>query len=103
MSCRDLKERVPGAYEWLIRKEPDWIHARLIHEFDKPRWNEWGEAALAELKAAYAEIQSSGDKRKRVTISWLARAAGRNGSGGGIQKSPLKRKKQEERNSLMMM
>ena len=78
MSCRDLKERVPGAYEWLIRKEPDWIHARLIHEFDKPRWNEWGEAALAELKAAYAEIQSSGDKRKRVTISWLARAAGIN-------------------------
>ena len=78
MSCRDLKERVPGAYEWLIRKEPDWIHARLIHEFDKPRWNEWGEAALAELKAAYAEIQSSGDKRKRVTISWLARVAGIN-------------------------
>lgn len=78
MSCRDLKERVPGAYEWLIRKEPDWIHARLIHEFDKPRWNEWGEAALAELKAAYAEIQSSGDKRKRVTISWLARATGIN-------------------------
>ena len=78
MSCRDLKESVPGAYEWLIRKEPDWIHARLIHEFDKPRWNEWGEAVLAELKVAYAEIQSSGDKRKRVTISWLARAAGIN-------------------------
>lgn len=37
MSCRDLKERVPGAYEWLIHKEPDWIHARLSHEFDKPR------------------------------------------------------------------
>lgn len=78
MSCLDLKERVPGAYEWLIRKEPDWIHARLIHEFDKPRWNEWGEAALAELKAAYAEIQSSGDKRKRMNISWLARVAGIN-------------------------
>ena len=78
MSCRDLKERVPGAYEWLIRKEPDWIHARLIHEFDKPRWNEWGEAALAELKAAYAEIQLSGDKRKRMNISWLARVAGIN-------------------------
>ena len=78
MSCRDLKERVPGAYEWLIRKEPDWIHARLIHEFDKPRWNEWGEAALAELKIAYAEIQLSGDKRKRMNISWLARVAGIN-------------------------
>lgn len=41
-----------------------WIHARLVHEFDKPRWNEWGEAALAELKAVYTKIQSSGDKRK---------------------------------------
>ena len=78
MSCRDLKERVSGAYEWLIRKEPDWIHARLIHEFDKPRWNEWGETALAELKAAYAEIQLCGDKKKRINISWLARVAGIN-------------------------
>ena len=78
MSCRDLKERVPGAYEWLIRKDPEWIHTRLVHEFNKPRWNEWGEAALVELKAAYAEIQSSGDKRKRINISWLARAAGIN-------------------------
>lgn len=77
MSCRDLKERVPGAYEWLIRKDPEWIHTRLVHEFNKPR-NEWGEAALVELKAAYAEIQSSGDKRKRINISWLARAAGIN-------------------------
>ena len=78
MSCKDLKERIPGAYEWLICKEPEWIHARLIHEFDKPKWNEWGEAALVELKAAYAEIQSSGDKRKRMNISWLARVAGIN-------------------------
>ncbi len=78
MSCRDLKEHVPGAYEYLIRKEPDWIHARLIHEFDKPRWDKWGEAALVELKAAYAEIRLSGDKRKRVSISWLARVAGIN-------------------------
>lgn len=78
MSCRDLKEHVPGAYEYLIRKEPDWIHARLIHEFDKPRWDEWGETALVELKAAYAEIQLSGDKRKRMNISWLARVAGIN-------------------------
>ena len=78
MSCRDLKEHVPGAYEYLIRKEPDWIHARLIHEFDKPSWDKWGEAALVELKAAYAEIRLSGDKRKRVSISWLARVAGIN-------------------------
>ena len=78
MSCRDLKGRIPGAYEWLINKEPEWIHARLVYEYDKPRWNEWGEAALVELKAAYAEIQSSGDKRKRVNISWLARVAGIN-------------------------
>ena len=77
MSCRDLKERVPGAYEWLIRKDPEWIHTRIVHEFNKPR-NEWGAAALVELKAAYAEIQSSGDKRKRINISWLARAAGIN-------------------------
>jgi len=78
MSCRDLKERVPGAYEWLIRKDPEWIHARLVHEFDKPRWQEWGEDALVELKAAYAGIRSSGDKRKRINISWLARMAGIN-------------------------
>lgn len=78
MSCRDLKKRVPGAYEYLIRKEPDWMHARLIHEFNKPRWDEWGEAALVELKAAYAEIQLFGDKRKRMNISWLARVAGIN-------------------------
>ena len=75
MSCKDLKERIPGAYEWLICKEPEWIHARLIHEFDKPKRDEWGEAALVELKVAYAEIQSSGDKRKRMNISWLARVA----------------------------
>ena len=62
----------------MIRKDPEWIHTRLVHEFNKPRWNEWGEAALVELKAAYAEIQSSGDKRKRINISWLARAAGIN-------------------------
>ncbi len=78
MSCKDLKERIPGAYEWLICKEPEWIHARLTHEFDKPKWNEWGEATLVELKAAYTEIQSSGDKRKRMNISWLARVAGIN-------------------------
>lgn len=78
MSCKDLKERIPGAYEWLICQEPEWIHAKLIHEFDKPKWNEWGEAALVKLKAAYAEIQSSGDKRKRMNISWLARVAGIN-------------------------
>lgn len=78
MSCKDLKERIPGAYEWLIRKDPEWILAKLIHEFDKPKWNEWGKAALVELKAAYAEIQSSGDKRKRMNISWLARVAGIN-------------------------
>ena len=50
----------------------------MTHEFDKPRWNEWGEVALAELKAAYAEIQLRGDKRKRMNISWLARVAGIN-------------------------
>ena len=76
MSCRDLKERVPGAYEWLIRNDPAWIRARLTHEFDKPRWDEWGEAALVELKAAYQEIRIRGDPRKRINISWLARAAG---------------------------
>ena len=78
MSCKDLKERVPGAYEWLNRKDPAWIHARLIHEFDKPRWNEWGEVALVELKAAYQEIRTRGDPRKRINISWLARVAGIN-------------------------
>lgn len=78
MSCKDLKERISGAYEWLIYKEPEWIHTRLICEFDKPNWNGWGETALAELKAAYAEILSSGDKRKRINISWLAREAGIN-------------------------
>lgn len=78
VSSKDLKEFVPGAYEWLIRKDPEWLHSKLIHEFDKPRWQEWGEAALMELKAAYAEIQVSGDHRKRVNISWLARAAGLN-------------------------
>lgn len=78
MSCKDLKERIPGAYEWLIYKEPEWIHTRLIREFDKPKWNGWGETALAELKAAYAEILSSGDKRKRINISWLARVSGIN-------------------------
>lgn len=50
----------------------------MIHEFDKPNWNEWGEAALVELKAAFAEIQSSENKRKRMNISWLARVAGIN-------------------------
>ncbi len=78
MSCKDLKEAVPGAYEWMMRTEPEWIHARLVHEYDKPRWQEWGEAALIELKAAYAEIMSSGNSKKRVNISWLARAAGIN-------------------------
>lgn len=78
LSCKDLKESVPGAYEWLIRKEPEWIHSKLTHEFDKPRWQEWGEAALIELKAAYAEIQAFGDHRKRVNISWLARVSGLN-------------------------
>lgn len=78
MSCRDLKERVPGAYEYLVHKESEWIHARLIHEYDKPRWDGWGETALVELKAAYAEIQLSGDTRKRMNISWLARVAGIN-------------------------
>lgn len=78
MSCKDLKERIPGAYEWLIYKEPEWIHIRLIHEFDKPKWGEWGEIALVELNAAYAKIQSSGDKRKRINISWLASVAGIN-------------------------
>lgn len=28
------------------RKEPEWIHARLIHEFDKPKGNEWEESPL---------------------------------------------------------
>lgn len=37
-----------------------------------------GRSCPRELKAAYAEIQSSGDKRKRINISWLARAAGIN-------------------------
>lgn len=78
MSCEDFKERIPGAYEWLIRQESGWLYARLIHEFDKLKWNEWGEAALVELKAAYAEIQSSGDKWKRMNLSWLARVAGIN-------------------------
>ena len=78
MSSKDLKEFVPGAYEWLIRKDPEWLHSKLTHEPDKPRWQEWGEAALIELKAAFAEIQVSGDRRKRVNISWLARVAGLN-------------------------
>lgn len=78
VSCKDLKEHIPGAYEWLIRKNPEWLHGRLTHEFDKPRWQEWGKAALVELKAAYVEIQLSGDRRKRITISWLARVAGIN-------------------------
>ncbi len=78
MSCKDLKERVPGAYNWLLRKDPEWIHARLIHEFDKPRWDEWGKAALVELRAAYQEIRTRGDPRKRVNIGWLARVAGIN-------------------------
>lgn len=78
MSCKDLKERVPGAYEWFMRKDPEWIQSKLIHEFDKPRWDEWGEAALLELRAAYAEIKASGDSRKRINISWLARVAGIN-------------------------
>ena len=76
MSCKDLMERVPGAYRWLIRKDPAWIQSRLIHEIDKPRWDEWGKAALVELKAAYQEIRARGDPRKRINISWLARAAG---------------------------
>ena len=76
MSCKDLKECVPGAYEWLVRKDPEWIHAKLIHEFDKPRWDEWGRATLVELKAAYQEIRTRGDPRKRINISWLARTAG---------------------------
>ena len=76
LSCKDLQKRVPGAYRWLIRKDPEWIHARLIHELEKPRWNEWGEAALVELKAAYQDIRARGDPRKRINISWLARVAG---------------------------
>ena len=45
MSCKDLKERVPGAYNWLLRKDPEWIHARLIHERGSisdglPEWRE---------------------------------------------------------------
>ena len=76
MSVRDLRERVPGAYHWLIRNDPEWIHEKLIHEFDKPRWEEWGEAALVELKAAYEEIRTKGDPRKRVNKSWIARVAG---------------------------
>lgn len=36
------------------------------------------EAALIELKIVYAEIQASGDHRKRVNISCLARVAGLN-------------------------
>lgn len=78
MSCKDLKERVPGAYEWLIRKDPEWIHARLIHEFDKPRWDDWGKTALVELKAAYQKIQEKGDPRRRINICWLSRVAGIN-------------------------
>lgn len=78
MSCKDVKERIPGAYRWLVMKDPEWLHARLVHEFDKPRWQELVEAALMELKAAYAEIRLSGDPRKRVNISWLARTAGIN-------------------------
>lgn len=57
LSCKDLKAYVPGAYEWMIREDPEWLHSKLIHEFDKPRWQEWGDAALIELKAAYAEIR----------------------------------------------
>lgn len=78
LSCKDLKESVPGAYEWLIRKEPERIHSKLTHEFDKPRWQEWREATLIELNAAYVEIQAFGDHRKRVNISWLAKVAGLN-------------------------
>lgn len=78
MSCKDVKERIPGAYRWLVMKDPEWLHARLVHEFDKPRWQEWGQAALVELKAAYAEIRSSGNPKKRVNVNWLARAAGIN-------------------------
>lgn len=75
MFCKDLEERSLGAYEWLICKELEWIHARLIHEFDKLKWNEWEEDAPVELKVVYIEIQSSGDKWKRMNISWLARVA----------------------------
>lgn len=78
LSCKDLKECIPGAYEWMIEEDAEWLHSKLTHEYDKPRWQEWGAAALIELKAAYAEIQASGDHRKRVNISWLARVAGLN-------------------------
>lgn len=61
-----------------VCKELEWTHARLLHEFDKLKWNEWGEVVLVELKVAHAEIQSSGDKRERMNISWLARVAGIN-------------------------
>ncbi|MCM1543280.1 MAG: TnsD family transposase [Blautia sp.] len=78
LSCKDLKGCIPGAYEWMIEEDAEWLHSKLTHEYDKPRWQEWGEAALIELKAAYAEIQASGDHRKRVNISWLAKVAGLN-------------------------
>lgn len=78
LSCKDLKECIPGAYEWMIEEDAEWLHSKLTNEYDKPRWQEWGAAALIELKAAYAEIQASGDHRKRVNISWLARVAGLN-------------------------
>lgn len=78
MSCKDLKERVPGAYEWFIRKEPEWINGKLVHEFDKPRWTEWGASTLAELKAAYKKYRERGDPRKRITIGLIARTAGVN-------------------------
>lgn len=76
MSCKDLKERVPGAYEWFMRNNPEWIQSKLIHEVDKPRWDEWGEVALIELRAAYAEIKANGNPRKRINICWIARVAG---------------------------
>lgn len=78
LSCKDLKERVPGAYEYMNRVDPEWLSERLTCEFDKPRWNEWGEKALMQLRQAYEIIQKTGDPRKRVTISWICRVAGIN-------------------------
>lgn len=34
--------------------------------------------SVCSIKAAYAEIRSSGSQKKRVNVSWLARAAGIN-------------------------
>lgn len=78
LSCRDLKERVPGAYEYMQRMNPEWLSERLVYEYDKPRWTDWGENALIQLRQAYEMIQETGDPRRRITISWLCRVAGIN-------------------------